>query len=257
MSQPLLETRRLGVSVGGKQICRDLDLMVRPGERWGILGLNGAGKTTLLHTLGGVRAAASGEVWVDGAGLNSLTRRQLAQRLGLVFQDSDEAFPSTVLEAALIGRHPHLHAWAWENAQDETLARAALDLLGLQGFESRSTVTLSGGERRRLALATLLVQDPQLMLLDEPVNHLDVHHQVTVLELLANLAREKAKALMMVLHDVNLVARFCDRVLLLHANGEVVQGGVSELLTEENLERLYRHPMRCVRQDGNAWFYPA
>ena len=257
MSGALLETCKLSVSVGGKPVCRELDLTVRSGERWGVLGLNGTGKTTLLHTLGGIRPAMSGEILIDGGALSSLPHRQLAQRLGVMFQDSDEAFPSSVLEAALIGRHPHLGAWEWESAQDEAMARAALEAVGLKGFEARTTATLSGGERRRLALATLLVQDPQLMLLDEPVNHLDVHHQISALELLSRLIREHGKSLVMVLHDVNLAARYCDRVLLLHADGEVVQGEVRELLTEENLERLYRHPMRCVRQDDQVWFYPA
>lgn len=256
MSGAILGARALSVSIGGKQVCHALSLALQPGERWGVLGLNGVGKTSLLHTLGGLRAAEAGEILVDGTSLSAVPRRQLAQRMGLLLQDSDEAFPSSVMEAALIGRHPHLGAWEWEGAQDETLARAALDAVGLAGFEARSTATLSGGERRRLALATLLVQDPQLLLLDEPVNHLDVHHQIAALELLTKLAREQKKTLAIVLHDVNLAARYCDKVLLLFGDGETLQGPARDLLTEENLKRLYQHPMRRVQTDGGAFFYP-
>lgn len=255
-SVPILEICSLSVSIGGKQVCRDLNLALQPGERWGLLGLNGVGKTSLLHTLGGVRAFDAGEILVDGQALSAIPRRQLAQRLGMMLQDSDEAFPSSVMEAAFIGRHPHLNAWEWEGARDEAIARAALAAVGLAGFEARSTATLSGGERRRLALAALLVQDPQLMLLDEPVNHLDVHHQIGALDLLAKLAREQSKTLLMVLHDVNLAVRYCDKVLLLFGDGETLQGEAGELLTEANLQRLYQHPMRRVQTDGGAFFYP-
>lgn len=253
---PILETQALSVSIGGKQVCRELNLALRPGERWGMLGLNGVGKTSLLHTLGGARQSEAGEILLDGASLAATPRRHAAQRAGMMFQDSDEAFPSSVMEAALIGRHPHLHAWEWESAQDEDIAHAALNAVGLSGFEARSTATLSGGERRRLALAALLVQDPQLFLLDEPVNHLDVHHQIAALDLLTRLTREQNKTLLMVLHDVNLATRYCDFLLLLFGDGETLQGPVRELLTETNLERLYHHPMRRVPTDAGDFFYP-
>ena len=254
--QAILETKALAVSIGGKQVCRNLNLVLRPGERWGMLGLNGVGKTSLLHTLGGARPSDTGEILLKGMSLALTPRREAAQTVGMMFQDSDEAFPSSVLEAALIGRHPHLHAWEWESAQDEAIARSALASVTLSGLEARSTATLSGGERRRLALAALLVQDPHLFLLDEPVNHLDVHHQIAALNLLTQLAQTQGKSLMMVLHDVNLAARYCDFLLLLFGEGETLQGPTCELLTETNLQRLYNHPMRRVQTDGGEFFYP-
>lgn len=253
----ILETKALAVSIGGKQVCRELNLTLRSGERWGMLGLNGVGKTSLLLTLSGIRAQDAGEVCLDGTNLANTPRRQVAQRVGMMFQDSDEAFPSSVMEAALIGRHPHLQAWAWESAQDEAIARTALDAVSLAGFETRSSATLSGGERRRLALATLLVQDPQLFLLDEPVNHLDVQHQIAALDLLTRLTREKSKTVLMVLHDVNLAVRYCDFLLLLFSDGETLQGPTRELLTEENLLRLYQYPLRRVQTEDGDFFYPS
>ena len=254
--QAILETKALAVSIGGKQVCRDLNLVLRPGERWGMLGLNGVGKTSLLHTLGGARPSDTGEILLKGMSLALTPRREAAQTVGMMFQDSDEAFPSSVLEAALIGRHPHLHAWEWESEQDEAIARSALASVALSGFEARSTATLSGGERRRLALAALLVQDPHLFLLDEPVNHLDVHHQIAALDLLSRLTREQNKTLLMVLHDVNLAARYCDQVLLLFGDGETLLGPTRELLSETNLQRLYNHPMRRISSDVGDFFHP-
>lgn len=253
----LLEARELTVSVGGKQVCRGLNLVVHGGECWGILGVNGVGKTTLLHTLAGLKMPEAGDVFLNGQALAGMKRRKVARTCGLMPQDSDDAFPSTVMETVLIGRHPHLSAWAWESAEDERIACSALESVGLAGMEKRLTHTLSGGERRRLALATLLAQNPALLLLDEPVNHLDLHHQIETLELLTRQASQHSKTLLMVLHDVNLAARYCNRLLLLFGDGAALQGTVDEVLNTENLARLYHHPVRSVEAEGRKLYYPA
>lgn len=256
MKLPILETRDLSLSIGGKLICRDLNLQIRAGERWGVLGVNGVGKTTLLLALAGIKAPLSGSVRLNGQVLAQMPRRNAAQTCGVMFQDSDEAFPASVLETALIGRHPHLHAWEWESAADEAIARAALQAVGLADLAQRATNTLSGGERRRLALATLLTQDPALMLLDEPVNHLDLHHQISTLELLTQQVIRRGKTWLMVLHDVNLAARYCNKLLLLFGAGETVQGETQEVLTLQHLTRLYGHPVRGVETAEGILFYP-
>ncbi|RCX24939.1 ABC transporter ATP-binding protein [Thioalbus denitrificans] len=250
----LLETAGLTVEVGGVRVCAGLELAVAPGQCWGILGRNGTGKTTLLHTLAGLRPPAAGRIRLDGRALPGLERRTVARRLGILLQDYVDAFPSTVLETALTGRHPHLGPWEWEGPADLAAARAALGRVGLGAFESRPVQTLSGGERRRLAIATLLTQDPALYLLDEPTNHLDLNHQVSVLEELSRTLRRGGRAALMVLHDPNLAARFCDRLLLLHGEGVTQAGPATDLLTAANLERLYRHPMRAIpTPSGTAW----
>jgi iron complex transport system ATP-binding protein len=253
----LLETRALSVSVGGKQVCRDLNFVIQRGQRWGILGINGVGKTTLLHTLGGLKLPESGQVSLNGQVLAEMSRRAAALICGVMFQDSDDAFPASVLETVLIGRHPHLQAWEWESAEDERIAKEALHAVGLDDMAQRLTHTLSGGERRRLALAALITQDPALFLLDEPVNHLDLHHQIGTLELLTQQVAQHGKTLLMVLHDVNLAARYCDFLLLLFGHGETLQGPVREVLNEANLQRLYNHPVRSVDVGDRTLYYPA
>lgn len=253
---PILEARGLHLSIGGKVICRDLNLQVQRGERWGVLGVNGVGKTTLLLALAGLKPPQAGSVHLNGTALDALPKRQAAQRCGVMLQDSDDAFPASVLETALIGRHPYLHLWEWESAEDEAIARAALQAVGLADLAQRASNTLSGGERRRLALATLLTQDPDLMLLDEPVNHLDLHHQIDALELLTQQVKQRGKTAVMVLHDVNLAARYCDALLLLFGDGDVLQGRVDAMLQVENLSRLYGHPVRSAETAEGVLFYP-
>lgn len=252
----LLSTHKLTVAVGGKQVCRDLDLALEPGQRWGLLGANGAGKTTLLHTLAGLRRPLKGEVRVNGIPMQAMPRRQLARQLGLLPQDSQDPLPATVLETALIGRHPHLHAWQWESADDLEIARRMLAAVDLADAEQRQVGTLSGGERRRLALATLLTQSPRIHLLDEPTNHLDLRHQIGLLALLGEHIRRVGGTSMMSLHDLNLAARFCDHLLLLFGDGEVLAAPAAEALSAANLERLYGHPVHVIEADGRRAFVP-
>ena len=238
----LIRVSDLTVEIAGKTVCRDLNFAARAGESWAILGINGAGKTTLLHTLGGLRAPSAGEVFIGGSALRSMTRKQAARKVGLLAQTSEDPFPSTLLDTALIGRHPYLHRLEWESEEDESIARRALAEVGLSEMDDRLAHTLSGGERRLLALATLLTQNPPVFLLDEPSNHLDLHQQIAVLDLLHTRAQD-GKALVMVLHDVNLALRYCDHVLLLYGDGQTEQGEIAAVLDEARLTRLYRHPV--------------
>jgi len=255
----VLETRGLGVSIAAHRVCSDLDLRVNAGERWAILGQNGSGKTTLLKTLAGLHAPDCGEIYLADRALSAMPRRDVARRIGVLFQEHRDLFPATVLETALIGRHPYLGTWQWEDEKDLALARQALQQVGLGALEDRDVATLSGGERQRLEIATVLTQDPALLLLDEPTNHLDLHHQVEILDLLSLGAgtANGERAVVLVLHDVNLAARFCDHALLLFGAGECAHGPVRAMLTAPLLERLYGHPLRALRDGASEVFIPA
>lgn len=248
MSTAILSTANLSVRIAGLSVCRDLNLAIHPGHCWAILGRNGAGKTTLLHTLAGLRSPAAGEIHLEGAPLATLSRRAIAQRIGVLFQEADATFPGTVLEQTLLGRHPWLGRWQWEEPRDHAVALEALRQVDLSALQDRQVHTLSGGERQRLALATLLTQAPRLLLLDEPNNHLDLHHQIALLELLGQHARQRQTALVMIVHDVNLALRFCSHLLLLFGDGQMQQGTAAELATVETLSQLYRQPV--TRLDG-------
>ncbi len=252
----LLETRDLTVSVGGHVVCRDLNLSLAAGERLAILGRNGAGKSTLLSVLAGLRSADVGEVRLGGETYAALGPRAAAKRRGWLAQRHSDAFASTVLETALTGRHPHLGRWDWESKRDTEIARGALQAVGLAELEERDVQTLSGGERQRLAIATLLTQAAPLYLLDEPLAHLDLNHQIAILNLFAGAAQDCHAGLVMVLHEPGLADRYCDRALLVHGDGRCELGACRELLTAERLGSLYGHPLKEVVSDDRRWFIP-
>ena len=253
----LLSVRDLDVNIGSVRVAAELGFDLAAGERLAILGRNGTGKTTLLNTLAGLRETESGSITVCGASYETLGARRAAQLRGLLPQGHIDAFQSTVLETALIGRHPHVGRWAWEGKEDERFAREALAAVDLAGLGGREVHTLSGGERQRLAIAALLAQQPKLYLLDEPLAHLDLNHQIAVLELLSRRARGDGVGIVMVLHDINLALRHADRALLLFGEGRTLEGPVAEVLTAESLSRLYGHPLREMRDDGARYFVPA
>jgi iron complex transport system ATP-binding protein len=251
----ILAGRGLTVTIAGIGVCRELDFSVAPGQCWAILGRNGAGKTTLLHTLAGLRAPAAGAIALDGRPLAALSAREVARTRGLLTQDDSDAFGATVLETAMIGRHPYLSRWQWESADDLRIAREALALMDIADAEQRDVRTLSGGERRRVALAALLTQQPRLFLLDEPSSHLDLAHQLAVLRRLTALAREQGSALIMVLHDINLARRFCDHVLMLD-HGTAIAGPAAELLTAERLSKIYGVALKTLGAGEEICFVP-
>ena len=252
----LLEAKLLTISIAGKPICNELNIKMQRGECWAILGSNGAGKTTLLHTFAGLRAADKGQIDFSGKLLEHWPRKLLSQKLGLLLQDSNDIFPSTVLETVMIGRHPHLKFWEMESQSDFELARKALADVSLEDVQHRQVNTLSGGERRRLAIATLLVQNPELFLLDEPTNHLDMRYQITLLEMLIARAKSIDGTLCMVLHDANLARRFCTHIMLMISPDDIVTGKIEDVLTEDNLARLYQFPIKSVETESGRIFLP-
>ncbi len=250
-----LSVRGLALSIGGRLLCDRLDLEVGAGARWAIVGPNGAGKTTLVTTLAGLRAAAAGAIAYDGVALEALSPRERAKKRGFLPQDSVDFFPATVLETVLVGRHPHLGRLQWESEADIDCARDALSRFGLAGFEDRDVRTLSGGERRRVALAALVAQDPDLLLLDEPSSHLDLGQQIAALDALDALARERGKALVMALHDLHLALRYADYAVALGA-GKAIIGPAPEILSVDTLSTLFGHRLAAVGEGRTRTFVP-
>ena len=252
---PVLSCRALTLAVPGRDLCRDVAFDVCAGECWVIVGPNGAGKSTLLQTLAGLRQPAAGTIMLAGVPIADYAPRKRAQRLGFLPQDTFDAFPATALEMALGGRHPHIPRWHPESAADVRQARDALAAVGMGDAAMRDVQTLSGGERRRVALATLLAQDPLAMLLDEPTNHLDIAHEVRTLELLANLARERGRAVVMALHDLTLAARHATHAVLMGCDS-VQTGAADTLLNADKLTALYGQQLVAVAHSRGTAFLP-
>lgn len=251
----MLHARNLTVAIGGKVVCRDLSFVVRSGECWGVLGQNGAGKTTLLRALAGLHLPQAGEVSWGGRPLQAAARRELARHLGVLPQNEGGEFWGSVLEYVLLGRFPHRATLFGYSAGDEAIARRALAQMELAELAHRSLNTLSGGERQRAAIAQALAQQAQCYLLDEPLQHLDLRHQIQAMREFDKI-REAGGALLVVLHDILWAQRSCDRVLLQFTDGRVLHGAAEKLLTRENLEALYQCPLKEMGGAGEGCFVP-
>jgi iron complex transport system ATP-binding protein len=253
---PLLECRAIDVCVGSRTLVRGLDLQVVRGSMLAVLGPNGSGKSLSLHTLAGLRAPKAGTLLISGRPLAEWSRRALARELALLPQNVEDPFPASVIETVLLGRHPHIPRWQWESARDLAIASDALVAVGLAGYEERDVLTLSGGERRRAALAAVLAQTPRIFLLDEPTNQLDPNHQLEALQLLRERA-DAGAAVIVTLHDPNLAERFADAALLIGKDGAWRCGRVADILTPQLLSSLYDTRFEAVEISGRRVFYQA
>ncbi len=253
---PLLECRALDVCVESRILVRGLDLQVSSGSMLVILGPNGSGKSLALHTLAGLRPPKAGEVLILGRSLTGWRRSALAVELALLPQNVEDPFPASVIETVLLGRHPHIPRWQWESARDLAIASDALAAVGLVGYEQRDILTLSGGERRRAALAAVLAQTPRIFLLDEPTNQLDPNHQLEALQLLRERA-DAGAAVVVTLHDPNLAERFADHVLLIGRNGDWQCGKAAGILTSQHLSTLYDTRFESAEINGRRVFFQA
>jgi len=251
---PLLECRGLDVRIESRTLVAGLNLQVRGGRVLAILGPNGSGKSLSLHTFAGLRAPTAGKLLIAGHPISEWPRRNLARELAFLPQNVEDPFPATVLEVVLLGRHPHIPRWQWESARDLAIASESLFAVGLKGYEERSVFTLSGGERRRAALAAVLAQTPRIFLLDEPTNQLDPNHQLEALQLLRARA-DAGAAVIVTLHDPNLAARFADDALLLDGDGRWRYGGVADILTAQHLSELYATRFEAADLGGRRVFF--
>ena len=243
--QPLLSCRNIRVSVPGRLLVDGLNLDLDRGEIVAVLGPNGTGKSLTLATLAGLRRPDVGEVLLKAQDIFGSPRQQTAQQLALLPQVVDDIFPATVLDTALVGRHPHIGRFRWESEDDYKITRDALQAMGIEDLSSRDVLTLSGGERRRLAIAQVLAQTPAVYLLDEPTNHLDPQHQLDAMETFRQ-AADQGAGVITSLHDVNIAARFADRCLLLFGDGRWNLGQTRDILNESNLSELFATPMEAV-----------
>lgn len=249
----LLACESLSVHVPGRILVDDLALTLRRGELLAILGQNGAGKTLTLMTLAGLRPPDAGRVSLLGADIHATPRQTTALHLALLPQVVDDIFPATVMDTALIGRHPHIGRFRWESAEDFDAARAALDTMQLDTMADRDILTLSGGERRRLAIAQILAQAPDVYLLDEPTNHLDPQYQLDTLNVFRR-AADAGAGIVASLHDVNLAARYADRCLLLFGDGRWQLGANGDVLNESTLSELFNTRIEAVEWRSRKLF---
>jgi iron complex transport system ATP-binding protein len=218
---------------------RDISVSIAPGSLTGLLGPNGCGKTTLLKLLSGVLKPDLGSVRLADRELRRLSTKAIAQQIAVVPQETHPAFDFTVMEMVLMGRHPHLGAFQLEGPSDFVIAREALAATGTAHLAGRAYMTLSGGEKQRVVIASALAQKPTVLLLDEPTASLDLGYQLEIASLLRQLNRERGVTMVLATHDLNLAASVCDTLVLVRDGRVLMQGPTHEVLTTTTVEQLY------------------
>ncbi len=251
----MLRAEHLHLEVPGKVLCQDLGLTLEPGQCWAILGKNGSGKTTLLHALSGLTKAAGGTITLDNQLMAGISRRHLAQRIGVLLQEEALSFSGTVLDFVLLGCFPH-SGNLMPDRRDIDAARHALDATSMSHAAEQSFATLSGGERQRVRIALLLAQAPDIYFLDEPLQHLDLPHQLAMMQLFHRLARDQGKTLVMVLHDLSWASRYCDHAILIYDKGHISSGETARMITGQNMENLYQCRLRTIKTSDGNYFLP-
>jgi iron complex transport system ATP-binding protein len=230
---------RLKADTATEFALHDVSVSIAPGSLTGLLGPNGCGKTTLLRLLSGILKPELGSVRLGGREVRLLSPRTIAQQIAVVPQETHPAFDFTVLEMVLMGRHPHLGAFQLEGPGDLAIAREAMNATGTGHLASRPYMTLSGGEKQRVVVASALAQQPKVLLLDEPTASLDLGYQLEIASLLKQLNQERGVTMVLATHDLNLAASLCDTLVLVREGRVLMQGPTSQVLTSGTVEQLY------------------
>jgi len=239
LEPPVYQISGLGFAYNGPPVLKGLDLAILPGRFYGVVGPNGCGKTTLLDLMVGARSPRAGSIDFLGQELAAYPRRALARSLALVPQEMPQAFPFTVWETALMGRHPHIPRFASPGQTDLAAVEKALAQLEMLPLREKLVTELSGGERQRVALARALAQDTPVLLLDEPTSHLDINHALAVLRVAEALVREQGRTVVAVMHDLNLAAAFCDHLVFIKDGRLHAAGPTEQVLGSESLQEVF------------------
>jgi iron complex transport system ATP-binding protein len=235
----LVKARNVSFRYQRDWVLKDVNFTLNRGELFGLIGPNGSGKTTFLKVISGVLTPPQGEVRFDDRTISSWNRNRLAQKMAMVSQETPFDFPFSVLEVVLMGRYPHLGSLEFEGEHDLAIAKESMGLLEVHHLENRLMSELSGGERQRALVARALSQKPVCLLMDEPTAFLDLRHQLDLFILTRDLVRSGGLGALVISHDINLAAQFCDQLILLDRGEIVVQGPPQRVILTEHLEPVY------------------
>lgn len=244
-----LEVRELGYDYDGRPILDSVTWDLRKGEILGVLGPNGCGKTTMLRNLNRNLSPKRGCVVLDGTDLEDMAKRDIARHIAAVPQSNEIRFAFTVREMVAMGRMPFQEAFRGNSSEDERIVDEAMELTGITHMSDRLINTMSGGERQRVIIARALAQQPEILLMDEPTLHLDINMQFEVLDLVSRLSRDRGLTVVIVSHDLPMVARYCDRIILIHDRTVWAEGRPEDVLTPENMRTVFNVDARFELDD--------
>ncbi len=240
---PEIKIKDLVWKYGDETILNGITLEIKKGKFYSVLGPNGSGKTTLLKNMLKILAPKKDSIYIDDIDIQKIPTRELAKRVGSVPQDTNVDFDFSVLDIVLMGRTPYLKRFQVEDENDYALAKEAMEMTDTWRFKDKSIKNLSGGERQRVIVARAMVQQTDILLLDEPISNLDIHHQVELLDTVSYLKYQRGLTVTAVLHDINMAAQYSDYLILLNQGQIVSIGTAEEVITKEIIEEVYK--MEC------------
>lgn len=240
--QKYLECKNLSLSYGKKQVIKNLNLQIAAHKITVLLGANGCGKSTLLKGMANLLQPATGSVSIQGRAVRQFAPRQLAKQLAILTQNPQLNAALTVRELVALGRHPY-RGWFFSSASDQTAIEKALKLTAITELAEQKVANLSGGQRQRVWIALALAQQTPWLLLDEPTTYLDLHHQLSILDLLQSLNRSQQTSMVMVLHDINMAARYGDELVLLKQGRVFATGSAWQVINSHNLQQVFN--LKC------------
>lgn len=246
----MLEINNLSFSYNeNKQILKNISLKINKGEVLGVLGINGAGKTTFIKCINRIIEPDSGDIFIDGKSINSMTQKEIAKLIAYVPQYNNNFFDINVLNTVMMGRILYANQNFSEN--DRKIVYDLLKKMDLEVFAFRSIREMSGGERQRVFIARALAQQPKIIILDEPTSSLDLHNQLFILNMIDELAKKEELTIIMIIHDLNLASMFCDKLLMLKDGSIFAYGDTASIVNEENILSVYNVNTKITIVDGN------
>lgn len=245
----MIDIDGVGFSYSSTPVLKDVTASIEGPGFVSILGPNGVGKSTLIHCINKILTPTGGTVFIDGADVKGISIKDLAKEVGYVPYSANDTFPLSVVDTVLMGRHPHSK---WGSLNDDLdMVYSTLSLLGISDLAMRPFNELSAGQHQKVMLARGLVQEPKILLLDEPTSNLDVRHQIGVAKMLRKLAIEKNILVIMICHDINIAAKYSDKIILLSGGSIFAMGTPAEVITKENLKEVYGVFSEIVDDDGS------
>ncbi len=233
-----------------KDILKDVAFTVEKGQFVSIIGPNGSGKTTLLKHISKLITPPLKNVYVNGQDVAQQTPKALAKQLSLLPQQSNLEYGFSCFDSVMMGRHPHIDNFRGETKKDIDLVKNVMEQTNTYQFKDRPITELSGGERQRVVLARTIVQDADIMLLDEPITFLDIHHQIDIVKRIKAYSTKNNKTVIAVLHDLNFALKFSDIIVLLHEGSVISMGSPKEVLTKENLKKAYGIDVEIIEKNN-------
>ena len=251
MLDSILSAEHICYSINNHELIHDISLNIPRGSFVGLIGHNGSGKSTLLKTIYRVNKASKGTVYINGTDMDKLSNREIAKQMAVVTQENDINFDFTVMEIMMIGRYAHQNAFSSRETNDREICHKALAMVGMQCFETRSFLSLSGGEKQRVLIASAFSRETELVVLDEPTNHLDIGHQLLIMDIMK---QQKGITVFSSIHDMNIAMEYCDYVIALNKGEVAAFGKPEDILTKELLRDLFRVRAEiCERADGKPY----